>query len=62
MAARKTTKSDAQLSFGDPPKTPTPSPDGVPRLYLVDASAYVYRAFHAIPFLSTTRGVPTNAA
>jgi DNA polymerase-1 len=31
------------------------------RLYLVDGSSYVYRAFHAIPFLSTSRGVPTNA-
>jgi len=38
------------------------APGGAPaRLYLVDASAYVYRAFHAIPFLSTSRGVPTNA-
>jgi DNA polymerase-1 len=31
------------------------------RLYLVDGSSYVYRAFHAIPSLSTSRGVPTNA-
>src|SRR5882757_11251837 len=39
-----------------PPETETP-----PRLYLVDGSSYVYRAFHAIPFLSTSKGVPTNA-
>ncbi|MBI3768593.1 MAG: DNA polymerase I [Deltaproteobacteria bacterium] len=32
-----------------------------PRLYLVDGSSYVFRAFHAIPFLSTSKGVPTNA-
>src|SRR5438477_6664804 len=32
-----------------------------PRLYLVDGSGYVYRAFHALPGLGTTRGVPTNA-
>jgi DNA polymerase-1 len=32
-----------------------------PRLYLIDASGYVYRAFHALPALNTTRGVPTNA-
>jgi DNA polymerase-1 len=32
-----------------------------PRLYLIDASGYVYRAFHALPALTTTRGVPTNA-
>jgi DNA polymerase-1 len=31
------------------------------RLYLVDGSSYVFRAFHAIPFLSTSKGVPTNA-
>ena len=31
------------------------------RLYLVDASSYVFRAFHAIPFLSTSKGIPTNA-
>ncbi len=63
MAGRKKIP-DAQLAFGaPPPKTPAPttSPVSAPRLYLVDASAYVYRAFHAIPFLSTSRGVPTNA-
>jgi DNA polymerase-1 len=32
-----------------------------PRLHLIDGSAYVFRAFHAIPFLSNSRGVPTNA-
>jgi DNA polymerase-1 len=32
-----------------------------PRLYLVDGSGYVYRAFHALPGLATSRGVPTNA-
>src|SRR4029453_8240947 len=31
------------------------------RLFLIDASGYVYRAFHALPALTTTRGVPTNA-
>lgn len=31
------------------------------RLYLIDGSAYLYRAFHAIPSLSTSAGVPTNA-
>jgi DNA polymerase I len=36
-------------------------PAHVPRLHLIDGSAYVYRAFHAIPFLSTSAGVPTNA-
>jgi DNA polymerase-1 len=32
-----------------------------PRLYLIDGSGYVYRAFHALPGLTTTRGLPTNA-
>jgi 5'-3' exonuclease len=37
--------------------------DGPPasRLYLIDASGYVHRAFHALPQLTTTRGQPTNA-
>ncbi|MFZ7128210.1 MAG: DNA polymerase I [Desulfobacterales bacterium] len=30
-------------------------------LYLVDGSAYVYRAYHAIRSLSNSRGLPTNA-
>jgi DNA polymerase I len=33
-----------------------------PVLYLIDISSYFYRAFHALPPLSNTRGVPTNAA
>jgi len=32
-----------------------------PVLYLIDGSAYLYRAFFALPDLSTTTGVPTNA-
>ncbi len=32
------------------------------QVYLIDGSAYLYRAFHAIPHLSTSKGVPTNAA
>jgi DNA polymerase-1 len=32
-----------------------------PLLYLIDASSYVYRAYHAVPQLQTSRGVPTNA-
>lgn len=30
-------------------------------LYLIDISSYFYRAFHALPPLTTTRGLPTNA-
>ncbi len=32
-----------------------------PQLYLIDASSYVFRAFHAVPNLSTSNGRPTNA-
>src|ERR1700728_2722374 len=34
-----------------------PAPD----LFLVDGSSYVYRAFHALPPLSNSRGEPTGA-
>jgi DNA polymerase I len=30
-------------------------------LYLVDGSGYMFRAFHALPPLSNSRGLPTNA-
>lgn len=32
-----------------------------PLLTLIDASNFIFRAYHAIPPLSTSRGVPTNA-
>lgn len=32
-----------------------------PKVFLVDGSAYIYRAFHAIRELSNTSGLPTNA-
>lgn len=30
-------------------------------LYIVDGSNYLYRAFFALPYLSTTKGLPTNS-
>lgn len=30
-------------------------------IYLIDGSAYIYRAYHAIPSLSNSKGFPTNA-
>jgi DNA polymerase-1 len=33
-----------------------------PRLYLIDGSSYVYRAFFAVRGFSTSSGMPTNAA
>ncbi len=31
------------------------------KVYLIDGNSYIYRAFHAIKGLSTSRGMPTNA-
>ncbi len=33
----------------------------MPTLYLIDGSAYVYRAFFALPPLTNSKGLPTNA-
>ncbi|MCL2590011.1 MAG: hypothetical protein FWD67_03800, partial [Betaproteobacteria bacterium] len=33
----------------------------MPTLLLVDGSSYLYRAFHALPDLRTSRGEPTGA-
>ncbi|MEW6409371.1 MAG: DNA polymerase I [Nitrospirota bacterium] len=30
-------------------------------LYLIDGNSYIYRAYHAIPRLTTSKGFPTNA-
>jgi DNA polymerase-1 len=39
-----------------------PSPTrSAPVLTLIDASGFIFRAYHAIPPLSTSKGVPTNA-
>ncbi|MEJ2699585.1 MAG: 5'-3' exonuclease H3TH domain-containing protein, partial [Desulfuromonadales bacterium] len=32
-----------------------------PRIYLIDGSSYIYRAYYAIPHLSNARGIATNA-
>lgn len=37
----------------------TPKP--CPRLFLIDGSSYIFRAFYAIPPLSNSAGLPTNA-
>ena len=31
------------------------------KLYLIDGNSYIYRAFFAIPHLSNSNGIPTNA-
>jgi DNA polymerase I len=45
----------AQAPFSEMPGSDRPT------LILIDASSYVYRAYHAVPHLSTKLGVPTNA-
>ena len=35
---------------------------GTRSVYLVDGSSYLYRAFYALPFLTNTKGIPTNVA
>jgi DNA polymerase-1 len=49
------------LDFGGagPPAPPAATADRV--LTLIDASGYIFRAFHALPGLTTSKGVPTNA-
>jgi DNA polymerase-1 len=37
-------------------------PSAAPVVYLIDASSYVYRAFFALPALTSPAGLPTNAA
>jgi len=32
-----------------------------PTLFLIDGSSYIYRAFFALPYFSTSSGIPTNA-
>ncbi|HEY8212249.1 MAG TPA: DNA polymerase I [Myxococcaceae bacterium] len=60
MAQPPKTQSILALSF----KPPTPvevAPGERPVLTLIDASNFIFRAYHALPHLSTSRGVATNA-
>lgn len=38
-----------------------PSLEHSSRLFLIDGSSYIFRAFHAIPPLANSQGIPTNA-
>jgi len=40
---------------------PLPQPGAADVLYLVDLSGYVFRAYHALPPLSSSKGEPTHA-
>jgi len=39
----------------------SPQTDNRPTLYLIDGSAYIYRAFFALPALNNSKGLQTNA-
>jgi DNA polymerase-1 len=41
--------------------SPTPDDPSRPVLYLIDGSAYIYRAFYALPALTNSKGLQTNA-
>src|SRR5580658_7481879 len=64
---RKTGPETAPGDEGPAPAVPLAGPASLPAkgatdvLYLVDLSGYVFRAYHALPPLSNTRGEPTHA-
>ena len=47
--------------MGGPPRHTAGGQAPGPTCYLIDGSSYLYRAFHALPPLTTSRGVPSNA-
>src|SRR6516165_5805111 len=49
----------ASADAGSPASLPAPGVADV--LYLIDLSGYVFRAYHALPPLSSTKGEPTHA-
>jgi DNA polymerase-1 len=46
---------------GETPGARLPEPGASDVLYLIDLSGYVFRAYHALPPLSNSRGEPTHA-
>jgi DNA polymerase-1 len=49
------------LVFGACDLVLSPVMSNRPRLYLIDGSSYIFRAFYAIGHLSNSKGLPTNA-
>ena len=49
------------MSDSAPSESGTPDPSGDVRLWLIDASAYIFRAYHALPPLTNSSGEPTGA-
>lgn len=58
--------SQGDLFATTPPAAPPPAPEpvvpeGPKTITLFDASGFIFRAYHALPPLTTSKGVPTNA-
>src|SRR5581483_7251852 len=51
----------APLTMPEPMEARLPEPGAHDVVYLVDLSGYVFRAYHALPPLSNSRGEPTHA-
>ena len=58
MAAKKKAKKASEQTL---PGTPLPEKGDPKALYVIDISGYIFRAYHALPPLSTSRGEPTHA-
>ncbi|MBV9523700.1 MAG: DNA polymerase I, partial [Alphaproteobacteria bacterium] len=43
------------------PTAPTSAAAAIKHVYLIDGSGFIFRAFHALPWLSRADGTPTNA-
>src|SRR6476469_1175927 len=50
-----------QQQGGPPAKVAPPPPPGPKTVTLVDASGFIFRAYHALPPLTTSKGVPSHA-
>ena len=60
MAAKRARKA-APARDEDATATKLPPPGDSRAFYIVDISGYIFRAYHALPPLSTSRGEPTHA-
>ncbi|MBL9037704.1 MAG: DNA polymerase I [Archangium sp.] len=49
------------LGSSAPPAVPAAALEPPPTLTLIDASGFIFRAYHALPPFSTSKGVPTHA-
>src|SRR5581483_3753924 len=64
-AAQQTNQQDLFASLPPPVVAPAeeaaPKPEGPKTLTMVDASGFIFRAYHALPPLTTSKGVPSHA-